>query len=230
MRPVVLSAEPASVSDAHASPDQTCGGFALLAQDPVLLGAPAGVRAPRQPRWQRQRGGVGVLLLILIVVIGLPAAWLTFAWNWSYSKGDRAGWVQKFSEKGWLCKTWEGELALVSMPGAIPEKFQFTVWNEEVASRINKLMGKRVSLTYEQKIGLPTSCLGETRYYVVDVHSVDEPAGLPGLGGAVAAQPSGVAAPQPGSGVAAPAGGAVTPAPAAPVPVQPVAPVLPSGR
>lgn len=160
-----------------------------------------------------QRGGIGVILLILIVVLGLPAAWLTFAWNWSYSKGDRAGWVQKFSEKGWLCKTWEGELALVSMPGAIPEKFQFTVWNDEVATRINKLMGKRVSLTYEQKVGLPSSCLGETRYYVVDVHSVDEPAGLPGLGGAVAAQPASGVIPAPNGGVAPAPSGALIPAP-----------------
>lgn len=164
-------------------------------------------------RSRRQHGGIGVVLLILIVVIGLPVAWLTFAWNWSYSKGDRAGWVQKFSEKGWLCKTWEGELALVSMPGAIPEKFQFTVWDDAVAARINKLMGKRVSLTYEQKIGLPSSCLGETRYYVVDVHSVDEPAGLPGLGGAVAAQPGGAATPPPSSVIVNPPAGAATPQP-----------------
>jgi hypothetical protein len=128
-------------------------------------------------------------MLVLVLLIALPVIWLTVAWHWSYSKGDRAGWVQKFSQKGWLCKTWEGELALVSMPGAIPEKFQFTVWDDEVAARINKYMGRRVTLTYEQKVGLPTSCLGETRYYVVDVHSVDEPAGLPGLGGAMGASP-----------------------------------------
>jgi len=189
---------------------------------------------------QHQRGGIGVVLLVLIILVALPVAWFTFAWNWSYSKGDRAGWVQKFSEKGWLCKTWEGELALVSMPGAIPEKFQFTVWNEEVASRINKLMGKRVSLTYEQKIGLPTSCLGETRYYVVDVHSVDEPAGLPGLGGAVAAQPSapvptqpsGAVPTQPSGAVPTPPGGAVPTQPSGAVPTPPggAVPTQPSGR
>jgi len=181
-------------------------------------------------RARAQHGGIGmVLLVLLIILVILPAAWFAFAWNWSYSRGDRAGWVQKFSEKGWLCKTWEGELALVSMPGAIPEKFQFTVWDDQVAARINKLMGKRVSLTYEQKVGLPTSCFGDTRYYVTDVHSVDEPAGLPGLGGSIAVQPVTPAVP------AAPVTPSVVPAPPAPVappsglpPVNPVAP--PSSR
>lgn len=152
--------------------------------------SPAGAAPLGPPRTVRQGGAAVLWISLVLIAIALPAAWLTFAWNWSYSKGDRAGWVQKFSQKGWLCKTWEGELALVSMPGAIPEKFQFTVWDDEVAARVNKLMGKRVALTYEQKIGLPSSCLGETRYYVIDVHSVDEPAGLPGLGGAVGASPA----------------------------------------
>jgi hypothetical protein len=60
------------------------------------------------------------LLGALFTLLLLGAGWMYFAWNWSYSQGERAGWVQKFSEKGWLCKTWEGEVALVSMPGAIP--------------------------------------------------------------------------------------------------------------
>ena len=173
-----------------------------------------------------QRGGIGVVLLVIVlIVVVLATAWFAFAWNWSYSRGDRAGWVQKFSEKGWLCKTWEGELALVSMPGAIPEKFYFTVWDEQVAARVNKLMGKRVSLTYEQKVGLPGSCFGESRYFVVDVHSVDEPAGLPGLGGSVAVQPP------PPPVQAAPASPAQTAPASAPPPVNPVAPsIAPSSR
>ena len=113
---------------------------------------------------------VGVLVGIAIVVFG----YFWVALNWNYSTGERAGWIQKFSKKGWFCKTWEGEMAMVSMPGAIPEKFYFTVWDDVVAGEVNKVMGKRVSLHYQEKVGLPTSCFGETRHYVTRVTAVEE--------------------------------------------------------
>ena len=83
--------------------------------------------------------------------------------SWSYSSGERAGWVQKLSKKGYLCKTWEGEMAMVSLPGSVPEKFYFTVWDDATAAEINRLIGRRVSLHYEEHIWLPTTCFGETR-------------------------------------------------------------------
>ena len=104
---------------------------------------------------------IGVVALLLLAV-----AWFAFALNWSYSSGERAGWVQKFSHKGWICKTWEGELALVSLPGSTVEKFFFTVHDDTLAHKLSAAMGKRVSLHYEEKVGLPTSCFGETRYFV----------------------------------------------------------------
>lgn len=121
------------------------------------------------------------VLLPLVILIALVAAYFYAMLNWSYSTGDRAGWVQKISHKGWLCKTWEGELALVSMPGAPVEKFNFTVFADDVAADINRHMGKRVSLHYEQKVGLPTSCFGETRYYVTKVIPVDDISLSPGV-------------------------------------------------
>jgi len=105
--------------------------------------------------------------------------WATL--SWSYSSGERAGWVQKFSRKGWICKTWEGELAMVSMPGAATEKFAFTVRNDAVGEQINKVMGRRVALHYEEKVGLPTSCFGETRHYVTKVTLVEEIPLAPGV-------------------------------------------------
>jgi hypothetical protein len=120
---------------------------------------------------------VGVLIAIVILVFGY--FWLVLSWN--YSTGERAGWIQKFSKKGWLCKTWEGEMAMVSMPGAVPEKFYFTVWDDAVASDLNKVMGKRVSLHYDEKVGLPTSCFGETRHYVTHVTAVEEIPLAPGV-------------------------------------------------
>src|SRR5215475_14008279 len=127
--------------------------------------------------------GVGMLkvLLALLVIVVLLAGYFWSAWRWSYSSGERAGWVQKFSRKGWICKTWEGEMAMVSMPGSTSEKFAFTVWDDTAAEQINKYMGRRVSLHYEQKVGLPTSCFGETRYYVNQVTLVEEIPLAPGV-------------------------------------------------
>jgi hypothetical protein len=109
------------------------------------------------------------LFVALVAAAALLAAYFWAALTWSYSTGERAGWVQKLSHKGWLCKTWEGELALVSLPGSTVEKFLFTVRDDQVAGQIMRVMGKRVSLYYEEKVGLPTSCFGETRHYVTRV-------------------------------------------------------------
>jgi hypothetical protein len=115
------------------------------------------------------------IVVALVVAVALAVAgyfWVVFAW--SYSTGERVGWVQKLSKKGWICKTWEGELTMISMPGAVPEKFQFTVPDAAVADQINRAMGKRVALHYEEKVGLPTSCFGETRYFVTRVTEVQD--------------------------------------------------------
>ncbi|MCW5664926.1 MAG: hypothetical protein KIT35_13900 [Piscinibacter sp.] len=109
------------------------------------------------------------LVIGVLVLVALLAGYFAFVLNWSYSSGERAGWVQKFSHKGWVCKTWEGELALVSLPGSTVEKFLFTVQDEAVAQQVERHMGKRVSLHYEEKVGLPTSCFGETRHFVTRV-------------------------------------------------------------
>jgi hypothetical protein len=121
------------------------------------------------------------LFAVLVALIAAAALYLTAAMKWSYSTGERAGWVQKLSKKGWVCKTWEGELAMVSLPGSTPEKFYFTVHDDAVAQRISKAMGKRVSLHYEEKVGLPGSCFGETRHYVVEVSVSDEIPLAPGV-------------------------------------------------
>jgi hypothetical protein len=89
--------------------------------------------------------------------------------------------VQKLSRKGWICKTWEGELSMISMPGTTPEKFPFTVRDDAVADRINRVMGRRVTLHYEEKVGLPTSCFGETRHFVTRVTEVQEIPFAPGI-------------------------------------------------
>jgi hypothetical protein len=109
------------------------------------------------------------VVLPVVVVAALLGVYFWAALSWSYSNGERAGWVQKLSNKGWLCKTWEGELALVSVPGTTPERFSFTIWDEATAAKVTQAMGKRVALHYEEKVGLPGSCFGETRHYVTGV-------------------------------------------------------------
>lgn len=121
------------------------------------------------------------LIAVLVALVALVALYFAAALNWNYSSGERAGWVQKLSKKGWVCKTWEGELAMVSMPGAAPEKFFFTVFDDAVAQRITAAMGRRVSLHYEEKVGLPTRCFGETRHYVTGVTISDDIPLAPGI-------------------------------------------------
>jgi flagellar basal body-associated protein FliL len=112
---------------------------------------------------------IGILLMPVVLLI----LYTCLALNWSFSKGERAGYIQKISQSGWICKTWEGEMAMVTMPGAIPDKFLFSVRDDKVAERINKFAGKRVALVYEQHKGLPTSCFGDTEYFIVDVKAIE---------------------------------------------------------
>jgi len=121
------------------------------------------------PRRQRRRwpwviaGGLVVLPALLL------AAWTVIALSYTYSRGDRNGYIQKLSKKGWICKTWEGELAIGNIPGAMQERFPFTVRSDSLAEAMNKTMGSRVSITYEEHRGVPGTCFGETNYYVTAV-------------------------------------------------------------
>lgn len=134
------------------------------------------VPSRRRKRWLWRI--LAVLILGPVIVIGL---WVAITLNYTFSSGERAGYVQKFSKKGWICKTWEGELAMANIPGAMPEIFSFSVRDEAVAKEIEQDMGRRVSLSYEQHRGVPTSCFGETEYFVTNVRSVgdDNPLGAP---------------------------------------------------
>jgi hypothetical protein len=118
---------------------------------------------------------VGVSFLVIVMV-----AYTWAVLSWSFSVGERAGWVQKLSRKGWVCKTWEGEMAMVTVPGTVPDKFAFTVREDAVADAINRLSGRRVSLSYEEKVGVPGSCFGDTAYFVTGVRAIDDAVPLTG--------------------------------------------------
>ena len=104
--------------------------------------------------------------LILVFLCFIGAAYLLIAFNYSYSDGSRAGYIQKFSHKGWICKTNEGELAMTTVPGVAPVLWAFSVRDEKVASQLSQAMGKRLVLHYKEYRYLPTTCFGETAYYV----------------------------------------------------------------
>src|SRR5208282_5438403 len=102
----------------------------------------------------------------LLLVIGVTLDVL-FTLNFAYSKGERVGFVQKLSKKGWICKTNEGELAMVNIAGQQAEFFYFTVPDDKISKDIESFAGHRVELQYEEHRGVPSSCFGDTQYFVV---------------------------------------------------------------
>lgn len=108
----------------------------------------------------------------LLVVVG-SSLYTLFALKFSYSTGERVGFVQKLSKRGWVCKTNEGELAMVNMAGQQAQMFLFTVPDDAVVKQIEALAGHRVELEYEEHRGIPSSCFGDTAYFVVNVKKTD---------------------------------------------------------
>jgi hypothetical protein len=113
--------------------------------------------------------------VVVVIVLGILGLW-GFAWlslHWAYGTGERAGYVQKLSQRGWLCKTWEGEMAMVTMPGTVADKFYFTISDNVVAAKLNANVGKRMALHYEQHKWVPSTCFGDTEYFVTDVRVME---------------------------------------------------------
>jgi hypothetical protein len=130
---------------------------------------------PGPPRRRRRWGLIAFLILIVIPITGF-ALYTWGALTFVYSRGERVGYVQKISKRGWLCKTWEGEIAMATMPGVAPQIWDFTVRSDSIARLLGAGgVGTRMALTYEQHKGLPTSCFGETEYFVVGVHPIEQP-------------------------------------------------------
>jgi hypothetical protein len=127
---------------------------------------------PRGAPLLRRKG----ILLALAAVVVLPplgfALWTAVTLGFAYSKGERAGYMQKLSDKGWICKTWEGELAMQNLPGTSPEIFHFSVRDGAVAKQVQDLEGLKVALIYEQHKGVPSSCFGETEFFVTGVKKI----------------------------------------------------------
>ena len=126
---------------------------------------------PRRGFLRRHWGKLGIFTVILLPAL-IFTIWAGITLSFSYSTGERVGYVQKLSRKGWLCKTWEGELQMSNIPGSAPLLFEFSVRSDSIARAIEAISGRRVSLSYEQHVGVPTRCFGETEYYITGVREV----------------------------------------------------------
>jgi hypothetical protein len=124
---------------------------------------------------KRRRRWPYALLVIVLGFVGYTWASL----SWSYADGERVGILQKFSRKGWICKTYEGELALYVISGVTPQIWNYTVRDAAVAARMNSSLGQRVRLHYTEHRGIPSSCFGDTGYFVDSVQAVDAPVAMP---------------------------------------------------
>ena len=130
---------------------------------------------PPPPRAGRRHSFRWYLLGFLSATVLLAVLYTRFVLWWSYSDGERAGVLQKFSQKGWVCKTHEGELAMYVVAGVAPQIWDFSVRDDAVAAQLRKAVGEHVRLHYTEHRGLPTSCFGETAYFVDSVEVTPAP-------------------------------------------------------
>jgi hypothetical protein len=129
--------------------------------------------APAPPTKRRRPRLILWLMTPIVVLGGLGALYTWATLSFDYSRGERVGFLQKFSERGWVCKTWEGELAMATMPGVVPEKFYFSTRNDAIAAQVNGAIGKRVRVIYAQHKFVPTTCFGETEFFVGEAQPIE---------------------------------------------------------
>ena len=142
--------------------------------DSANHGEPSATAAgPRSaPSFGRRHWGKLTLAAFIVAPSIVFALWAVVGLNYVYSDGTRAGFVQKISKKGWLCKTWEGEMAISTIPGSMPQLFMFSVRSDSIAAEIVATNGKRIVIAYEEKPWVPTTCFGDTKHFVTGVRVV----------------------------------------------------------
>lgn len=164
------------------------------------------------PSAVRPRSAARFFFWALVLLVLGAAAYTSFTLWYNYSEGERAGTLQKFSRKGWVCKTYEGELALYVVVGVAPEIWHFSVRDPLVAEQMSKAVGQRVQLHYSEHPGVPTSCFAETPYFVDRINSIGELPPIPGIAPAAPALQATPAAGVPAAPAPTPAPPAATPA------------------
>ena len=119
------------------------------------------------------------LTIIVLAILLIFSGWFYWSYYYTYSDGSRSGLLQKFSHKGNVFKTYEGELVLNSLgsnsSGSMSnEKFYFSVDDKLIASKLSSLEGQRVVLHYQEKKN-SLSWRGDSPYIVDSVIKVDKP-------------------------------------------------------
>lgn len=155
-----------------------------------MLQTPTTASAP-PPVLERRRGIRTWLWALLAVAVVVGALYTSLMLWYSYSEGERAGVLQKFSHRGWICKTYEGELAQYVVGGVAPQIWYFSARDAAVVTQLREAVGRQVRIHYEEHRGLPTNCFGETAYFAKSLE--------------VIGPPPAAAAPPAGAGPAAPA-------------------------
>jgi len=114
-----------------------------------------------------------IFFIFFVAPLILGAIFMVFVLNYSYSEGERAGYLQKISQKGWICKSYEGEIAMTTVPGVAPTLWEFSVWDEGAAAQLRGFMGKKIVVHYREYRYLLTDCFGETAYFVDRVSAAE---------------------------------------------------------
>ena len=131
-----------------------------------------------EPVGEKRRRFGRVAITIIAILILVPVLWTWFSLSWAYSEGERAGVLQKFSKKGWLCKTYEGELAQYVVGGVAPQIWHFSTRDEELAKALSQAVGEQVRLHYTEHRFVPTNCFAETPYFAQSFQKIDRPLGV----------------------------------------------------
>lgn len=112
-----------------------------------------------------------VISLLILGIALVTALYFTFIYYSHYSEGTRAGELIKFSRKGVIAKTWEGEISQ-GISGATIFKFSVENKEKDVIKQLQDLQGRYVKLDYFERYKT-FFWLGDTKYFITAVEPTE---------------------------------------------------------
>ncbi len=113
---------------------------------------------------------IGILITTVAI---LALLYFAFIYYITYSTGVRTGELIKFSNKGVIVKTWEGEISQ-GISGAQIFTFSVEDKNKQVIDNLQKYQGSYVKLTYKERYAT-FFWLGDTKYFITKVAQENSP-------------------------------------------------------